>query len=378
MKAAPCLLWLGLALAASGIAVAQKQAEPTQHLPWVIAEAVETVPFSFVYDGRSSRDLLPQWEQKRTSQALPGNREHEVVTWRDGRSGLQVIYERTVYRDRQAIDWVVRLHNAGTADTPILEKVRSLDLELEPPGSGDVLLHQAGGGLGVPPAEDFLLKENKLTPGASCHMVHYVTKDGKTSGGEIPYFDLQWPQGGVVGAVGWSGQWEIQVSRSLGRKVSLQTGQQDVHLKLHPGESIRTPSMLLVQWSGQEPTIGHNLFRRLLVDYYLPRIAGQVTMPPVSATTAYVLLFDAIAQKTGKNPLQVLPTLTQDDLTPKHGMPTSGMTRSTPSMSRVSWITSTRCHRELKLTGWMPVGSRAAGPMARETGIRILRSFPTD
>jgi alpha-galactosidase len=323
MKAGPYLFLLGLAHAASGIAIAQKQVGPTQQLPWVIAEAVETVPFSFVYDGRSSRDLLPRWEQKRTSQALPGNREHEVVTWRDGRSGLQVIYERTVYRDRQAIDWVVRLQNAGTADTPILEKVRSLDLELEPPGSGDVLLRQAGGGLGVPPAEDFLLKENKLTPGASCHMVHYVTKDGKTSGGEIPYFDLQWPEGGVVGAVGWSGQWEIQVSRSPGRKVALQAGQQDVHLKLHPGESIRTPSMLLVQWSGQEPTIGHNLFRRLLVDYYLPRIAGQVAMPPVSATTAYVLLFDVIAQKTGKNPLQVLPTLTQDDLTPKHGMPTS-------------------------------------------------------
>ncbi len=74
MKAAPCLLLLGLALAVSRIAVVQKQADPTQHLPWVIAEVVETVPFSFVYDGRSSRNLLPQWEQKRTSQALPGNR----------------------------------------------------------------------------------------------------------------------------------------------------------------------------------------------------------------------------------------------------------------------------------------------------------------
>jgi alpha-galactosidase len=151
MKAGPYLFLLGLALAASGIAIAQKQVEPsTQHLPWVIAEAVETVPFSFVYDGRSSRDLLPQWEQKRTSQALPGKREHEVVTWRDRRTGLEVIYERTVYRDQHGVDWVVRLHNTGTADTPILEKVRSLDLELEPPGTEDILLHQAGGGVGAP------------------------------------------------------------------------------------------------------------------------------------------------------------------------------------------------------------------------------------
>jgi alpha-galactosidase len=245
------------------------------------------------------------------------------VTWNDHRTGLQVIYERTVYKDLQAVDWVVRLRNLGTVDTPILENVRSLDLALEPPGAGDVLVHQAGGGLGVPPAEDFLLKEDKLRPGGIFHLVHYVTKAGKMSGGEIPYFDLQWPQGGVVGAVGWSGQWEIEVSRDSIRKVTLRAGQQDVHLRLRPGESIRTPSTLLAQWSGPESTTGHNLFRRLLVEYYLPRIAGQVAMPPVSATTAYVLLFDAIAQKTGKNPLHVLPTLTQDDLSPKHGMPTS-------------------------------------------------------
>jgi alpha-galactosidase len=304
--------------------IAQGQAQPSsQHLPWIIAKTVDSIPFSFVYDGRPSRDLLPQWKQKRSSQILPGNREHDVMTWHDSHSGLDVIYDRTVYRDLHAVDWVVRLKNSGTTDTPILEKVCSLDLELEPPGSGDVLLHQAGGGLGVPPAEDFLLKENKLTLGASYRMVHYVTKDGKTSGEEIPYFDLQWPEGGVLGAVGWSGQWEIQAGRNLGRKITLEAGQQDVHLKLHPGESIRTPSTVLVQWSGPEATIGHNLFRRLLVKYYLPRIAGQVAMPPISATTAYVLLFDAVAKKTGKNPLQVLPTLTQDDLTPKHGMPTS-------------------------------------------------------
>jgi hypothetical protein len=81
-------------------------------------------------------------------------------------------------------------------------------------------------------------------------MVHYVMKDGKVSGGEIPYFDLRWPEGGLVGAVWWSGQWEIQISRDSSRKITLQARQQDVHLRLHPGESIRTPSLLLVQWAG--------------------------------------------------------------------------------------------------------------------------------
>jgi alpha-galactosidase len=328
VKAASCLLLLGLALAGSRAAVSQAGAGPSaENSPWIIAKILGRVPFSFVYGGKPSGELLPQWERKQVKQDLPGDREHDLITYRDRSTGLEVIYELTLYKKLRAVDWVVRLRNGGAADTPIIEDLRSLDLGVDVPGRGDVVLHQAGGGLASPgnlSAEDFLLKEDKVGPGRKFQMVHYVTKDGKVSGGgEIPYFDLQWPEGGLIGAVGWSGQWEIQVSRELGRRITLQAGQQDVHLKLHPGESIRTPSTVLVQWSGPDRDTGHNMFRRLLVAYYLPRIAGQVAMPPVSATTAYVLLFDAIAKKTGKNPLDVLPTLTQDDLSPKHGMPTS-------------------------------------------------------
>jgi alpha-galactosidase len=321
--AAGLLLWTTL-LCSSRPATAQTgSGRASGNLPSVIARSLDTIPFSFVYDGKPSSELLPRWEKTQVAQSLPNNREHRVVTYRDRRTGLEISNEITVYKSLQAIDWVVRLRNTGTADTPIIEKLRALDLGVALPGTGDVLLHQVGGGLGTPTAEDFLTTEDKVAPGGKLSMVHYVVKDGKVTGGEIPYFDLQWPEGGLIGAVGWSGQWEIQISRDAGRRITLQAGQQDVHLRLHPGESIRTPSMLLVQWNGADRDAGHNLFRRLLVNFYLPRVKGEVAMPPVSATSAYVLLFDAIAQKTGKNPLDVLPTLHQDDLTPKHGMPTS-------------------------------------------------------
>ena len=42
-------------------------------------------------------------------------------------------------------------------------------------------------------------------------------------------------------------------------------------------------------------------------------------MPPVAHTGAYVLIFDDIAKKTGQNPLDVLPTITQHDLGRKGG-----------------------------------------------------------
>ena len=52
------------------------------------------------------------------------------------------------------------------------------------------------------------------------------------------------------------------------------------HLRLHPGEEIRTPRILLLFWQG-ERTHGHNLWRRLLLDHYTPRPNGQRLVPPV-------------------------------------------------------------------------------------------------
>jgi alpha-galactosidase len=302
-------------------AAASQTGQGTRKLPSVIAKAVENVPFSFLYGGRPSSEILPQWDQERKTQALPGDREHRVLTYRDRRTGLEIINESTVYNSLQAVDWVVRLRNTGSVDTPILENLRALDLGFHPSGSGAILLHQASGSIVSHLAEDFMPLEARVAPGGAFTMVHYDMKGAEHVGGQLPYFDLQWQDGGVIGAVGWSGQWEVYIRRDSARGLTLQAGQQGVHLKLHPGESFRTPSILLVQWRGEQRVLGHNLLRRLLVTYYVPRIEGKVALPPVAATTAYVHIFDGIAKKTGKNPLDVLPTLRQEDLNPDHGFP---------------------------------------------------------
>ncbi len=315
VKTVHSLLLLAVVLGCLGMILAQTWQGPSaKKLPSVIAKTVETEPFSFVYGGKSSSDLLPGWEQKLVKQTLPGDRERHVLTYRDSHTGLEIVDEITLYKSLQALDWVLRLRNTGDSDTPIIENLRALDLEFDAPGSNNILLHQAAGSAGTHLAEDFLPVEDQVAPGKAFTMVHFEMKDGEHVGGQLPYFDLQWEDGGVIGAVGWSGQWEIQVKRDAARGLTLQAGQQGVHMKLRPGESIRTPSILLVQWDGKDRVVGHNLLRRLLVAYYVPRIHGQVAVPPVSATTGYVLQFEDIAKKTGRNPLDVLPTLKDTDL----------------------------------------------------------------
>ena len=50
------------------------------------------------------------------------------------------------------------------------------------------------------------------------------------------------------------------------------------HLLLHPGETIRTPSILLLRWSGGDWIDAQNQLRRLLLAHYAPRVNGKV--PP--------------------------------------------------------------------------------------------------
>ncbi len=273
-------------------------------------------PFSFTYGGRSSRDFLSSWQRTKTSHALPGGRTLTIVTYRDHDTRLEVIREITMFPGGNAAEWVIKLRNGGSKDTPILEHILPLDVEVPTPATDTVTFHHVLGSVGD--VRDYSPFDKVLAEGTRVEIPHYVLENGKHTDSYLPYFNLQWSNGGLVGAVGWTGQWLLSAGRDPDG-VTLQSGQETTHFTLHAGESIRTPRILLVQWSGADRIAGQNALRHLLISYYAARVHGKVAMPPVAHTGAYVLIFDDIAKKTGQNPLDVLPTITQRDLGGKGG-----------------------------------------------------------
>jgi alpha-galactosidase len=97
---------------------------------------------------------------------------------------------------------------------------------------------------------------------------------------------LAWGDGGAVMAIGWSGQWLASFERDEKRSLRVQTGMEHFRVKLHPGEGIRTPRMLLLFWRGEEMLRGHNLFRQFMLKHGIPRIEGRLVVPPVAASFA--------------------------------------------------------------------------------------------
>ena len=212
---------------------------------------------------------------------------------------------------------MLHVRNTGKADTPILENVLPFDYAFDPPGTGDAMLHhvlgsasRGEGGM----SRDFAPVDRPLSPAADINLVHYVMERHRPIESYLPFFNLEWRGGGIIAGIGWTGQWRIHARRGSSRSVVVQVGQETTHFLLHPGESIRTPRVLLLQWSGADRIDGHNLFRRVLVSYYVPRIGGEVQLPPIAHTPDYLLQFEDIAKKTGRNPLEVMPGLQQRDL----------------------------------------------------------------
>ena len=286
----------------------------------LVATLESGLPFSFVDDGKPSKEFLASWQKSETVHPLSGGRTLRTITYHDPATHLEVTREITVFPGGHAIEWVLRLRNAGPHDSPMLKNILPLDLDLPIAAGGVVTFHHAHGS--SKGASDYAPVDKNLSPGTTVQLAHYIMENGLHKDGYIPFFNLQWSDGGVVGAIGWTGQWMVSAGRSAGG-VALKSGQQLTDLRLHAGESIRTPRILLIQWNGTDRLIGQNALRHLLLSYYAVRVDGKLVMPPVAHTGAYALIFDGIAKKTGKNPLDILPTITPRDLGARggHGFP---------------------------------------------------------
>ena len=238
-----------------------------------------TVPFSFAYGGRASGELLPSWKATR-AKSKPGGAPR-TLTWTDPATGLRVCAEIKAFADLPAVEWVLRFVNEGQQDTPILERILPLDVAFAARAQDKAVIHHSVGEKNT--GQSFAPVEDVLAPGGSQPLV-FAPVGGRSSDGCMPFFNLALPDGGVAMAVGWSGQWEARFQRSARGELNAGAGQQLIHCKLRPGESIRTPRMLLVFWRGAEPLRGNNLLRQVLMTHYMPRRNGELVLSPICAS----------------------------------------------------------------------------------------------
>lgn len=255
---------------------AEVASEMSEQQRWFHELLEGTPPLSFKYGGRDSAELLPNWQRTVVVDDSPMDRTLATVTFTDPETRLVVQVEAVAFRSYPAIEWTVYFRNGGTEDTPILSDVRALDLRDEYGPRDSITLHYAKGSNSA--ADDFAPLRGVLMPGMQVRLASF---GGRSSDGYLPFFNLQAPGGGAIVAIGWTGQWEAYFSRNREGVLRVEAGMEGTHLKLYPGEQIRTPQIALVFWKGDDRMRGHNLLRRFILAHHTPTIRGDLIEIPV-------------------------------------------------------------------------------------------------
>lgn len=239
---------------------------------------------SFLYDDQPSTALLSTWPSTTTERSLDAQRHERTRTLTDPRTGLEVRIVFITYRDFPTVEWTVYLKNTGTQDTPILRDIRALDFTWTQPATAKEFFLRHPAGTFIPPvARDYQPLEQALPKN---HTTHFAPLLGRPTGDLMPFFNLDFgDRSGVIVALGWPGAWAVDFTRDATTGVRVRAGQELTHLRLHPGEEIRTPMVVVQTWSG-DWIDAQNQWRRWLRAHNMPRIAGKLPGPILAASNS--------------------------------------------------------------------------------------------
>ena len=259
------------------------------HADWVECEAItadgevlklgdpatrglsDLMPVSFRFAGIDSEQWFCRWGIRHTLSQKSGFILHQFVT-RDTETGLECRVELEEYEQFPAVLWNVYFTNLGKTATPILERVKILDITW--PAATRKILHHAHGA--------FHYAEEKTSAESFRDNFMMVTEDlnrtspvtiagvgGRPSVDWMPYFNFEGKDEGLMFGIGWTGQWQAQI-KDGSESVKFQAGMEFIHTRIEPGETIRQPAILMIYWQG-EAIRGHNLLRHFLQEKILPR-----------------------------------------------------------------------------------------------------------
>lgn len=232
------------------------------------------VPLSFHYGDEESASILHTWGCERKELRHDADASHHSVALTDPHTGLELTCDVTVHKDFPVVEWIAHIKNTGAEDSPVISDIQALDIVFPATKEQQCILHHAKGS--DCKIDDFAPQETALHVSSDSRL---ASRLGRSSNGTLPFFNLETGENGVIVAVGWTGGWAATFHRD-DEGVRVRAGMEQTHLKLHPGEEIRTPRILLLFWEGDR-LHGHNMLRQFILAHHTPRPNGAPLQTPI-------------------------------------------------------------------------------------------------
>lgn len=223
------------------------------------------IPLSFRYGSRLIQGIPDDFHVTVSRRAINADIVlYDIIARND--EGLEIYIEHKAYMDFAAVEWVASFKNASDKPTKILSDIRvegTLPMQLGCLYHGNGDLHRHGG---YRWSVSSITEKIQLTPdmGTSCS-------------GAFPYMRLLGQGVGVNLSIGWTGKWTAAIE-PVHNGVKISTGQERCHMRIYPGETIRTPRLTLVAYHGEERR-GRNMWRRWYLKHIIPRENGEPLKP---------------------------------------------------------------------------------------------------
>ena len=224
---------------------------------WIETQIKKNTLFSFDYDGKAYAEHIKAWEK-----TVEEKENAWVVTYTNG--DVVAWSEITLDDEMAAVEWTNYFKNNGSADSFVISNILAINsvVQVENP-----MLTTAEGSDSL--ASDFQPIFVNLTEEESFKM---ASMGGRSSHGAFPYFDISNGEYGIIGGIGWTGNWKADFTNEA-NGVRIQAGMQETRISLHAGEQMRTPMVMLQFFKGDQDA-GHNAFRQLVLKSYTPSDAS--------------------------------------------------------------------------------------------------------
>lgn len=221
--------------------------------------------------------------------------------------GLKIETETVEYPEFEAVYRVNRLTNTSESDSALITDLWDCDIEFamepepsrapgfnRPPEHAKVIRMRGcvPGGFyssdDAISAEEFRTIEEFISKGQK---KQYKNAGGRSSNELMPFFEYVRGDEGMVIAVGWTGNWRAEFTRSE-NFAGVRTGLQNASFMLHPGESVRTSSVLIMKYH-KGSKAGCTRFRRLINEHFTNVGKGERPEYPQLAFETWGALSDA-------------------------------------------------------------------------------------
>jgi len=193
---------------------------------------------------------------------------------------------RRDYPAANAIEWQARLRAPEHGESPLWEETLSADFVVAFPSDATVTVRWSKGSHDS--ASDFQPREDALFNDKPIVLESF---GGRSSDGALPYFNLASRGGGLIVAVGWTGDWRASFAAAGPGKARVAAGLRRARFKLRSGEEARLPSVLVMSYRG-DWLDGQNQFRRLMLKEFTPKNHPPMKLMPVAASVHGLIGFN--------------------------------------------------------------------------------------